>query len=77
MLQLTHSNQYPCYRLAEFDKKFPSVVAIVHHYSINRSRFITNKSMIRIIMMIVITSRLPIRGAEHMCLLTPVTEELL
>jgi len=49
----------PCgsnYRLAEFDKKFPSVVAIVHHYSINR---------------------LPIRGAEHMCLLTPVTEELL
>jgi len=44
------------YRLAEFDKKFPSVVSIVHHYSINR---------------------LPIRGAEHMCLLTPVTEELL
>jgi len=44
------------YRLAEFDKKFPSVVAMVHHYSINR---------------------LPIRGAEHMCLLTPVTEELL
>ena len=70
-----------CYRLAEFDKKFPSVVAIVHHYSINRSRFtvITNKSMIRIIIIIVLILiiRLPIRGAEHMCLLTPVTEELL
>ena len=67
-----------CYRLAEFDKKFPSVVAIVHHYSINRSRFtvITNKSMIRIVVLILII-RLPIRGAEHMCLLTPVTEELL
>lgn len=44
------------FRVAEFDRKFPSVVAMVHHYSINR---------------------LPIRGAEHMCLLTPVTEELL
>ena len=46
----------PSFRLAEFDRRFHSVVEMVHHYSLNR---------------------LPIRGAEHMCLLTPVTEELL
>jgi len=44
------------YKLGEFDKKFVSIVQMVHHYTINR---------------------LPIKGAEHMCLLTPVTEELL
>jgi len=44
------------FRLGEFDKKFSSIVGMVHHYTINR---------------------LPIKGAEHMCLLTPVTEELL
>jgi len=44
------------FKLGDFDKKFSSIVGMVHHYTINR---------------------LPIKGAEHMCLLTPVTEELL
>jgi len=44
------------FKLGDFDKKFSSIVDMVHHYTINR---------------------LPIKGAEHMCLLTPVTEELL
>jgi len=44
------------YQLGDFEKKFNSIVSMVHHFTINR---------------------LPIKGAEHMCLLTPVTEELL
>ena len=36
------------------------------------------KKIVNIIITATITfTRLPIRGAEHMCLLTPVTEELL
>ena len=42
--------------LGQFSKPFPTVPAMIHHYTLNR---------------------LPIRGAEHMCLLRPICEQLL
>ena len=60
------------YKLGEFDKKFVNIVQMVHHYSINRLRF----SFVNLLIFVNFF-RLPIKGAEHMCLLTPVTEELL
>ena len=60
------------YKLGEFDKKFVNIVQMVHHYSINRLTF----SFVNLLIFVNLF-RLPIKGAEHMCLLTPVTEELL
>ena len=60
------------YKLGEFDKKFVNIVQMVHHYSINRLTFLDFWKKIYLLCF-----RLPIKGAEHMCLLTPVTEELL
>ena len=71
------------YKLGEFDKKFVNIVQMVHHYSINRLTFtntfvyVNQDAVISYNFVIVNFFRLPIKGAEHMCLLTPVTEELL
>ena len=57
-------------------EKFPFLWEPLPKYKIVKN--IAIKKIVNMIITTTITfTRLPIRGAEHMCLLTPVTEELL